>query len=113
MMGLARDAIGRAVTRPGLVGRQARIRMQMDSGPKDASCLLVKDDRAVHFGEFTEPSGSEVNVEVEAAACDSLHRAVKAEDDERSGATAENSLESVAQGCTGRNHGEDVAQSSE
>ena len=66
----------------------------------------VDDDRAVHLGELAQPGRGELDVEGEPAGAQTFHRAVVAEDDERSRTPSEDTLEPVAQRGTRRDRGE-------
>ncbi len=107
---LTRDPVGGAVARARLVGGECGIGVQVHGCAQDARRVVVEDDRAVHLGEFAQSIGGELDVEGEAAARDDIDRTVKAEDDERSGATAEDALEAVAQWRARSDHGQHVAK---
>ena len=110
VVGLTSDAIGRAVARAGLVGGQGGIGMQVYGGPQDPAGVVVEDDRAVHLGQLAQARRREVDVEREPAAREGFDGAVEPEDHECTGASAEDALESIAQGRPRRDHGEHVAE---
>src|SRR5690606_9420676 len=94
--GLAGDAFRGAVAGARLLGGDGRVRDEVDGGADDAGVAAVEDDRAVHLGEFAQPGGGELDVELEAARADLFDRLVVAEHDQAAGVAPKDPLQSVA-----------------
>ena len=110
--GLLGDPLGGAVPGARFVGRDRGVGHQLDAARSDAVAVA---------GETTAPSilassrsrvGGEADVEGETAGADRLDRLVVAQDDQGSGAAAQDALEPVAQRGAGRQPSERLAQRS-
>jgi hypothetical protein len=64
---LLRDALGRAVARARLLGRDRRIGHQLHVRPREPLHRLVHDDRAVHLRELVQELRPERRVEPDTA----------------------------------------------
>ena len=91
------DPLSGAVAGAHLVGVDARVGHQVDSGAVDGGGVGPEDDGAVHLRQLAEPGGRELDVEGEPAAAERLDVLVVAEDEESAGASAQDALEAVAQ----------------
>ncbi len=76
---------------------------QMNGGSHDMARAVVYHDRAVHLGEFTQPGGRELDLELETAGTQGFHRGVVAQHDQRSGVAAQDPLQPIPQCRTRRN----------
>ena len=100
--GLPGDTVGRAVAGAGLLGRDRRVGHEVDAGLEDAADVLVEDDRAVHLGQLAQAGGRERHVERETTGGHGFDLAVLADDDQRTGASAQDAFETLTQGHAGR-----------
>ena len=81
----------------GLARLDRGVGQQLGGRAQDPRDLAVDDDGAVHLGQLTQPGRRELDVEAEAAGGDLLDDLVEPEDDQGTGAAAQDSLEAVAQ----------------
>ena len=102
--GLLGDPLGGAVPGAGLAGLDRGVGQQLGGGAQDPRGLAVEHDGAVHLGQLAQPGGGELDVEREAAGGQLLDGPVVAEHDQRTGAAAQDALQTVAQ-LGARGHG--------
>ncbi len=100
--GLDRDALGGAVAGAGLLRGDGGVRDQLDSGPHDFGDVLVEDQRTVELAQFAQPGRGELDVEDETAGTHGFDGLVEAQHDQPARIAAEDALQAVAQGRTGR-----------
>ncbi len=104
--GLLGDALGGAVPRPGLGGRDRRIGHELDVRVREPLQLGVEDDRAVHLRELVQELRAEVEVEPHPAGEHELELGGLADDDQRTAARADDVVDSLAQFGAGRDPGD-------
>ncbi len=101
--GLLRDALRRTVSGARLFRGNRRVRHQMHGGTNDFGAVAGQHHGTVHLAQFAQPGRGELDVEREAAGTQGFDHSIVAEHDERTGAPAQDPLQSVAQ-CGARCH---------
>ena len=104
--GLLRDALGRAVSGAGLVGRDRRVRHELDVRPREPLDRLVDDDRAVHLRELVEELRPERRVELDAAGVEERELVRVADHDQRALVRADDVVDGLAEPGARRNLGD-------
>jgi hypothetical protein len=103
---LLRDALGSAVARAGLVGRDRRVGHELHVCPREPLDRLVDDDRAVHLGQLVKELWPERRVELDAAGVEERELVRVAHDDERPFVGADHIVYGLAEPGPGRNLGD-------
>ena len=108
--GLLRHALGRAVAGARLVGRDRRVRHQLDVRPREPLDRLVDDDRAVHLRELVEELRPERRVEPDAAGVEERELVRVADDDEGALVRADHVVDGLAEPGARRDLGDRVEE---
>ncbi|CAM5532825.1 hypothetical protein SGRI78S_05497 [Streptomyces griseus subsp. griseus] len=96
------DPVRRAVPGARLLRVDRGVRDQLHAGPQDLGHVLVEDQRPVELAQLAQARRRELHVQHESAGAHRLDGLVHAQHDQATGIAAENPLQAVPQGHSGR-----------
>src|SRR6185437_4829926 len=106
----AGDALGGAVTRAGLGGRDGGLGHEVHIGPGDARGVGGQDDRPIHLGQLGQALGRVLGVEQETAGADGEDGGVVAHDDQGPVFGLEDAVKTLPERGARGDHGQRVVQ---